>query len=77
MSLIAGKEEYAIYRHNGYGPLFGSGHDLLIYNVPNANNCSAKLNNSYECPDGENATTFLTGSENFRVDEMEVFGFEN
>ena len=77
MSLIAGKEEHAIHCNNSYGPIFGGGHDLLIDDVPNASNCSAKLNNSYECPDGENAVTFLTGSETFKVDEMEVFGFEN
>ncbi|XP_020616112.1 uncharacterized protein LOC110054115 [Orbicella faveolata] len=77
LPLIADKEESAIYRHNGCGPIFGNGHDLIISNTPNASNCSAKLNNSYECPDGENAVTFLTGSESFRVDEMDVFGFEN
>lgn len=77
MPLIAEKEESAIYCHNGCGPIFGRGHDLYIASTPNASNCSAKLNNSYECPAGENAAIFLTGSEAFRVDEMEVFGFEN
>lgn len=77
MPLIEGKEEQAIYRNNGLGPTFGSGSDLVIPNAPNANNCTAKLNNSYECPAGENAVSFLTGSETFRVDEMEVFGFED
>ena len=76
MPLIEGQENNAIYRHNGYGPIFGGGHDLIICNAPNANNCTAKLNNSYECPAGENAVSFLTGTETFRVDEMEVFGFE-
>ncbi|KAL9963071.1 hypothetical protein ACROYT_G032237 [Oculina patagonica] len=73
--LIAGREETAIHFDNGFGPIFGS-YDLLIYNAPNSNNCSAKLNNSYQCPTGENAATFLTGNDNFKVDEMEVFGFE-
>ena len=77
MPLIEGKEEHAIYRSNGSGPVFGSGYDVLIPNAPNANNCAAKLNNSYQCPAGENAVSFLTGSETFRVDEMEVFGFED
>lgn len=76
MPLIEGKEENAIYRHNGCGPIFGSGHDLSIPNAPNVTNCTAKLNNSYECPADENAVSFLTGSEAFKVDEMEVFGFE-
>ena len=76
MPLIEGKENNAIYRHKGYGPIFGGGHDLFINSSPNANNCSAKLNNSYKCPAGENAVSFLTGREAFMVDEMEVFGFE-
>ena len=76
MPLREGKENNAIYLQNGYGPTFGGGHDLFICNAPNANNCTAKLNNSYECPAGENAVNFLTGTETFRVDEMEVFGFE-
>lgn len=43
----------------------------------NQRDCSAELNNSYECPAGENADIFLTGCDSFLVDEMEVFGFEN
>lgn len=74
---MAEKGETALYCHNGYGPTFGNGHDLVIPNSPNASNCTAKLNNSYECPDGESAVSFLTGSESFKVDEMEVFGFDN
>jgi len=27
-----GKENYSIYRHSGYGPTFGAGHDLYIVN---------------------------------------------
>ena len=76
MPLIAEKEETAIYFDNDYGPVFGKGFDLLIRTAPNSNNCSVNLNSSYQCPDGENAATFLTGNQNFKVDEMEVFGFE-
>ncbi|KAL9951581.1 hypothetical protein ACROYT_G044265 [Oculina patagonica] len=74
--LVEGKEENAIHCHSGYGPTFGNGHDLCIPNAPNSNNGGLKLNNAYQCPTGQNATTFFTGGQNFTVSEMEVFGFE-
>ncbi|KAL9951609.1 hypothetical protein ACROYT_G044304 [Oculina patagonica] len=77
MPLIAGQEEYAIYCDSSYGPIFGSGNDLCIADRPNSNSCSVKLNNSYQCPAGQNATTFFTGNKYFTVSEMEVFAFSN
>lgn len=74
--LIAGQEEKAIYCNKGYGPVFGSGYDLYIASSPNSKNCSTTLNVTYQCPSGQDATTFLTGNKNFTVSEMEVFGFE-
>jgi len=74
--LIAGQEEKAIYCNKSYGPVFGSGYDLYIAGSPNSNNCSTTLNVTYQCPAGQDATTFLTGNKNFTVSEMEVFGFE-
>ena len=76
MPLIAGQEEYAFYCNSSFGPTFGSGNDLYIASSPNSYNCSTKLNNSFQCPAGQNAETFLTGNENFNICEMEVFGFE-
>jgi len=76
MPLRAGAEGNAILSHSSYGPIFGSGHDLCITNAPNSNNCSVSLNNAYQCPTGQNANTFLTGSQYFTVSEMEVFGFQ-
>ncbi|KAL9951568.1 hypothetical protein ACROYT_G044252 [Oculina patagonica] len=75
MTLKPDQEESAIFCYSGYGPVFGGGHDLHIVNAPNTNNCSSRLNFSYQCPRGQNASTFLAG-RNFRVSEMEVFGFE-
>ncbi|XP_020624751.1 uncharacterized protein LOC110062217 isoform X2 [Orbicella faveolata] len=78
MPLIAGKE-YAIYCNSSYGPTFsggGAANDLYIPNAPNSYNCSVSLNNTYQCPTGQNATTFLTGNQNFTINEMEVFVFE-
>ena len=77
MPLIAGQEGYAIYCKRSYGPTFGSGHDLTIPDAPNSNNGTVSLNNSYQCPTGQNANAVLTGNQNFRVNEIEVFGFDN
>jgi len=74
--LRAGQEGYAIYCNSGYGPTFGSGHDLHIPNAPNSSNGYVNLTNTYQCPTGQNANTFLTGNRNFLVNEMEVFGFD-
>ncbi|PFX14186.1 BTB/POZ domain-containing protein KCTD6, partial [Stylophora pistillata] len=79
MSLRAGQEGYSIWCNSGFGPIFGGGnfHDILIQSVPNSNNCSIALNNAYQCPSGQNGNTFLTGNQQFCVNELEVFGFEN
>jgi len=76
MPLIAGKEGNAIYCDANYGPIFGEGHDLRISTEPNRDLCFVNLNNSYKCPTGQNAKTFLTGKQTFIVSEMEVFGFD-
>ncbi|XP_022808131.1 uncharacterized protein LOC111345119 [Stylophora pistillata] len=74
--LQSGQEEYAMYCHTSYGPTFGgeSYHDLYICDAPNSNNCRTHLY-IYQCPSGQTCNTFLTGSPNFRVSEMEVFRF--
>jgi len=76
MPLIAGQEENAIYCDSEYGPTFGDGRDLFIADLPNFNNCSSTLDNTYQCPTGQNENTFLAGNEEFTISEMEVFGFE-
>jgi len=77
MSLIAGREGYAIVYDRSYGPVFGSGNDINIPDAPNSNNGSVNLNKTYQCPAGQNANTFLTGNQYFTVSEMEVFGFSS
>lgn len=79
MALKAGKEGTAMNCHSSYGPWFGasSPFDLIIYNGANANNSSSStLNNSYECPPNCTYNTFLAGSQNFYVNEIEVFGYQ-
>ena len=76
MPLIAGEEGSAIYCDDDCGAVFGSGHDLFIPNAPDSNNCYTSLNTTYQCPAGQDPTTFLGGNETFLVSEIEVFGFE-
>jgi len=76
LPLIAGREGCAIACDSRYGPGFGEGVDLCIVDSPNSNNCTMFMNNTYQCPTGQNANTFLTGNQTFLVSEMEVFGFE-
>ena len=76
MPLIAGKEGNSIFCRPDYGPIFGWGHDLVIVSEGNSNDCWSGLNNSYQCPAGQNGTTFLTGNKCFTVSEMEVFAIK-
>ena len=76
MTLKPGEETYAICCRSDFGPIFGRGHDLVIVNEPNSKDSWGSLNNSYQCPFGENGTTFFTGNENFTVSEMEVYVIE-
>ena len=48
-----------------------------VPDCPNSYNCSVKLGNTYQCPAGQNGNLFLTGFQNFAVNEIEVFVFEN
>ena len=77
MPLIDGKEGNAIYCHNSRGPVFGGGHDLCVPDSPNSSNCSVNLGITYQCPAGQNGNLFLTGSQYFVVNEMEVFVLKN
>ena len=68
---------YGIYCNSSYGPTFGGGHDLKIGNDGNTNTDSySQLDHTYECPPHAANTTFLVGSKNFTVDEVEVFVFQ-
>jgi hypothetical protein len=71
-------QNYGIYCSNYYGPTFGGGFDLNIADKSNSNTTSySNLGNSYVHPDyayGSNeAKSFLVGSYNFQVSEIEVY----
>jgi hypothetical protein len=63
----------ALYDNSGYGPTFGSNHDLHISNGSNANtNSYCNLGGSYTDTIGLGQATF-TGGRTFQITEIEVF----
>ena len=74
-----GMEGCAIVSNSGYGPIFGSGHELCIYNNPQANQSSfSNFGDTYQLPPGyvsgsEQAKNLLAGQFNFLTTEIEVF----
>jgi BTB/POZ domain-containing protein KCTD9 len=78
MKVDPNKRQYAIRCHSGYGPIFGFGGDIHIDN--NANTTMDSFSNlgwTYKHPQyrfGTNeAKTFLAGSCQFQLDEIEVY----
>jgi len=70
-------DKYGIYCHNSCGPIFGC-NDFHITDESNANTSScSNLRPSYKHPDyafGSNeAESFLAGSYNFQVSDIEVY----
>ena len=69
----------SIFCSTKYGPVFGL-FDFIIADSSNTNeSCSSDLGYSFQHPQyswsSDEAKSFLAGSENFRVDEVEVFQF--
>ena len=65
----------AMYHNSSFGPTFGGGRDFRIASDANnnSNSCSYSiLGYTYELPPGQ-TNTFLVGSKNFKVSEIEVF----
>jgi hypothetical protein len=65
--------QYAIYCSLGYGPVFGSGHDICVANDSDANMRSRTNLCSYANNTGCDPHQFFTGAAFFRVQEIEVF----
>ena len=64
----------SVYDVAGYGPTFGSAHDLYIADSANMNsNSYENLGHLYTVPSGIKHDPFLTGNTNFRANEIETF----
>jgi len=73
MKVDTERHEYAIRCYSECGPIFG-GHDIRIYN--NGKSCS-DLGDCYSHPQyaegTKEANSFLAGSRNFQLDEIEIY----
>ena len=68
------QSQYAIYRHQGYGPTFGNGWDIYISDNANSNSYSFAYLRTYEAPkESQDPTTILSGALHFSPDDWEVF----
>ena len=73
MSINQNKCSSAMGHVSSYGPTFGGYNDLYIGSDANNNSSSSSnLGHTYELPPGQ-TNTFLVGSKNFKVSEIEVF----
>jgi hypothetical protein len=64
----------SIYCNSGCGPIFGSGHDIYICNSSNTTASSYSfLGHSYQHPQPSQGYSFLAGSNQFRLNEIEVY----
>ena len=68
----------SIFSDLGYGPVFGYGCELVIFNNSNTNtNSYSDLGKSYTHPEypygSDKAKTILAGTHHFQVEEIEVF----
>ena len=71
----------SIVSHPYYCPTFGRGHDFHISNFSNMNtNSCSNIGQTYTHPEypfgSHRAKTILAGTENFQVQEIEVFGMQ-
>jgi hypothetical protein len=73
------QKQYAICCYTGYGPRFGGGHDIHVYDNCNANNYSytCGFGDTYNNNTGLDGKTFFTGAPNFTANAIEVFDVMN
>ena len=72
MSLINRRKKYAMISSRDCGPVFGRGHDLRLFYTERHVGFS-NLGDTYQCPPGQQ-NTFFTGTREFTVTDVEVFG---
>jgi hypothetical protein len=77
MKIDPNEHDEAIYCDSSYGPTFGGGCDIDIVDNANTTNSCSYLGVSYKHPQYEEETSevesFLAGSQEFQLDEIEVY----
>jgi hypothetical protein len=69
MRFALSNKSYAICGWTGYGPIFGTGHDICV----SGSSCSTSLGGSYVNDTGIDGKQVFTGENNFTMKEIEVF----
>jgi len=65
---------HSIHCSKDYGPMFGKGHDICIYDSCNTNNNSNSYGNTtYDLPQDVDSSTYLAGAHKFKVKDIEVY----
>ena len=73
MLIMRNKCSSAMSYWSSFGTSFGYGHDLRILSDANKKSeAYSNLGRTYDVPPGQ-TNTFLAGSNNFKVSEIEVF----
>ena len=71
MSLLNGREQFAIISYYDCGPVFGRARNLCVF--PEKRKCGySYLGDTYQCPPGHQ-NTFFTGSREFTVTDVEAW----
>ncbi len=65
---------YSIHCCSSYGPIFGNGCDIAIYDNSNSNNSSySNFGTAYSKEEIQDPKNYLAGSYNFTLKRMEVY----
>lgn len=71
--LLAGKGDYALYDAPSYGPTFGN-HEIHVFSgADRTGRCVPNSCTYQRPPGGGNFTNLFTGSEHFKLAEVEVY----
>ena len=73
MPLINEREQFAIISYHDCGPVFGRGHDLYVLRKNAHRPGGSTLGGTYQCSPGQQKE-FFTGSSDFTITDVEVFG---
>ena len=73
MPLINGREQFAIISYYDCGAVFGQGQDLCVLRQNAHRRGGSTLGGTYQCPPGQQKE-FFTGSSDFTITDVKVFG---
>jgi hypothetical protein len=72
-ALKAEEKHHALWCESGFGPSFGNGGDIRVFNNCNANTSYTSPGGTYINDTGLKGNIVFTGSEDFQVKEIEAF----